>query len=112
MNFAPTCNFEVLKKAYEVSASMGISCRVGTVVSSDLFYDDDNNWKLWASYGALGIEMETAELYTLAAKYGRKALGILTVSDNIATGEATSAKEREQTFTNMMKIALDTAVSF
>lgn len=112
MNFAPTCNFEVLKKAYEVSASMGISCRVGTVVSSDLFYDDDNNWKLWASYGALGIEMETAELYTLAAKYGRRALGILTVSDNIATGEATSAKEREQTFTNMMKIALDTAVSF
>ena len=67
--------------------------------------------QLWARYGVLGIEMEAAELYTLAAKFGKKALAILTVSDHIATGEATSSEERQLTFKQMMEIALETAAA-
>jgi purine-nucleoside phosphorylase len=78
-------------------------------VSSDVFYDDDEVWKLWAEYGILGIEMEAAELYTLAARFKREALAILTVSDHIALGTSTSAEERQSTFKAMMEIALNTA---
>jgi purine-nucleoside phosphorylase len=76
-----------------------------------LFYDDNSNWKKWAEYGVLGVEMEAAELYTLAAKYNRKALAILTVSDHIITGEQTTAEERQVTFKDMIKIALETAIN-
>ena len=87
-----------------------IACVCG-VCSSDLFYDDNSNWKKWAEYGVLGVEMEAAELYTLAAKYNRKALAILTVSDHIITGEQTTAEERQVTFKDMIKIALETAIN-
>ena len=89
----------------------GATTLQGPVTSSDLFYDENENWKLWAKYGVLGIEMEAAELYTLAAKFDRKALAILTVSDHIATGEATTAEERQTTFTNMIQIALEAGIS-
>ncbi|MCR5698948.1 MAG: purine-nucleoside phosphorylase [Treponemataceae bacterium] len=110
LHYAPTADFGLLKSAYDNAQKLNISTMVGSVASSDLFYDENNNWKLWKSYGVKGIEMESAELFTLAAKFNRKALAILTVSDNIVTGEASSAEERQKTFTNMMKIALETAV--
>ena len=111
MHFAPAADFELLKSAYDVAKSKDVICKVGTVVSSDIFYDDAQTWKLWAEYGVLGIEMEAAELYTLAAKYGRKALAVLTVSDNIATGEETNAEERQTSFNTMMEIALEVAIA-
>lgn len=107
-HFAPTASFSLLKGAYDQAVSLGITPLVGPVVSSDLFYDDDAAWKLWAEYGILGIEMEAAELYTLAARFKREALAILTVSDHIAHGTATTAEERQSSFRAMMEIALNT----
>ena len=111
MHFAPAADFGLLKSAYDIAQTKDVICKVGTVVSSDIFYDDAQKWKLWAEYGVLGIEMEAAELYTLAAKYGRKALAVLTVSDNIATGEETNAAERQTSFNSMMEIALEAAIA-
>lgn len=111
LHFAPTANFDLLLKAKEVAKKMNIPHIVGSCVSSDLFYDDNENWKVWAKYGVIGVEMEAAELYTLAAKYDRKALAILTMSDNVITGEVTTAEERQTTFTNMMEVALETAAA-
>jgi len=110
-HFAPTASWSLLKKAWDLATKNGISPLVGPVVSSDVFYDDAETWKLWAQYGILGIEMEAAELYTLAAKFGREALAILTVSDHIAKGTATTAGERQSSFLSMMEIALDTAIA-
>ncbi len=107
-HFAPTASFSLLKGAYDQAVALGITPLVGPVVSSDQFYDDDETWKLWAQYGILGIEMEAAELYTLAARFKREALAILTVSDHIAQGTATSAEERQSSFRAMMEIALNT----
>lgn len=107
LHFAPIADFELLKNAYESCVALGLKANVGNVVSSDMFYDPKSNWKLWAEYGAMGIEMEAAELYTLAAKFNRKALAVLTVSDHILLGGETTAEERQTTFTNMIKIALD-----
>ena len=88
----------------------GTDVKVGTILSSDAFYNDDSEaWKKWKEYGVLGVEMETAELFTLAAKYGVDALSILTVSDSLVTGEETTSEEREKTFTDMMEIALELA---
>ncbi len=111
LHFAPTANYELMAKAIEAAKAKNIKHMVGSVTSSDLFYDDNENWKLWASYGVLGIEMEAAELYTLAAKFERQALAILTVSDHIATGETTTSEERQLTFKGMMEIALEAAIS-
>ena len=109
LHYAPSANFDLLYKAYNNAKANNINVAVGPVASSDLFYDDNENWKKWAEYGVLGVEMEAAELYTLAAKYNRKALAILTVSDHIITGEQTTAEERQVTFKDMIKIALETA---
>lgn len=106
-HFAPTASFKLLKAAYDAGVKKGIAPLVGSVASSDVFYDDKESWKLWAAYGVLGIEMEAAELYTLAAQFGREALAILTVSDHIAKGTATTAEERQTSFKTMMEIALD-----
>lgn len=110
MDFAPIASFDLLKKAYDVSNKKGLNVSVGNILSSDLFYNDDKDAiKLWAKYGVLGIEMEASGIYTLGAKYGVNTLTILTVSDNIVTGEETTAKERETTFTKMIEIALEIA---
>jgi len=106
-HFAPTASFRLLKSAYDAGMKKGITPLVGSVASSDVFYDDKSTWKLWAEYGILGIEMEAAELYTLAAQFAREALAILTVSDHIAKGTATTAEERQTSFKTMMEIALD-----
>ncbi|HOA40087.1 MAG: purine-nucleoside phosphorylase [Halanaerobiales bacterium] len=109
-DFAPTANFDLLLKAYQAAGEKGIDVKVGNVLSSDFFYEDDpEGWKLWSKYGVLAVEMETAELYTLAARYGVNALAILTVSDSLVTGELTTSEEREQTFTDMIEIALELA---
>ncbi|MCI6480156.1 MAG: purine-nucleoside phosphorylase [Candidatus Treponema excrementipullorum] len=111
LHYAPTANFELLMAAYKAAQEAGIKTLQGPVASSDLFYDENANWKTWAKYGVLGVEMEAAELYTLAAKFNRKALAIITVSDHIVTGEATTAEERQTTFSNMIKLALEAGTS-
>ena len=110
MHFAPTSDFELLYKAYNKAHELKLPVHVGRVVSSDLFYDENQNWKKWAEYGCLGIEMESAELFTLAAKFKRKALSIFTVSDHILTGAQTTTEERQTSFKNMMELALETLV--
>ena len=111
-SFAPTASFNLLKAAYDAATAKGWSPKVGNILSSDMFYTENpDEWKMWARYGALAVEMEAAELYTLAAKYGREALAILTISDSLVTHEATSAEERQTTFTRMMEVALEAALS-
>lgn len=108
MDYAPTASFPLLMNAYEAAQTAGFSPFVGSVLSSDSFYTEDpDQWKLWAKFGILGVEMETAELYTLAAKYNAQALAILTVSDHLVTGEATSSEERQSSFRTMVEIALN-----
>jgi len=109
-DYAPIANFDLLKKAYDTGKEKGLNLRVGNVYSADLFYDEYSEHDKWAQYGILAVEMETAALYTLAAKYGRKALAVLTVSDHILTGEATTSKERQTTFNDMITVALDAVV--
>ena len=107
MDYAPTASFALLMNAYRAAGEAGYAPFVGQVISSDSFYTEDpDQWKLWAKFGVLGVEMETAELYTLAAKYDAQALSILTVSDHLVTGEATSSAERQTTFSAMAETAL------
>lgn len=109
-DFAPTASFKLLHKAYEAAKNKDMSVKVGNVLTSDTFYDDNpDSWKIWARFGVMAVEMETAALYTLAAKYGVDALSVLTVSDSIVTGEGTSSQEREKTFMKMVEIALELA---
>ncbi|MBU5488839.1 purine-nucleoside phosphorylase [Clostridium sp. MSJ-8] len=111
MDYAPTSDFNLLYNAYNIATERGAIVKVGSVLSSDLFYDDTGvSAQLWADYGVLAIDMETAELYTLAAKNNIQAISILTISDHVFKGIETSPKEREQSFTDMMEIALELAL--
>jgi len=111
MDFAPTASFELLKNAYDAAKELNIAPKVGSVLTSDTFYgDEEDSWKIWAKFGVQAVEMETAGLYTLAAKYGVDALSILTVSDSLVTGELTTAEERQTTFKQMIEIALEAAL--
>jgi purine-nucleoside phosphorylase len=111
-SYAPTASWRLLKTAYDAASTKGWEPAVGNVVCSDLFYaDDSEEWKTWARYGALATEMESAELYTVAAKFGKEALAILTISDHLITGEQTTSGERQTAFTRMMEIALETAAA-
>ena len=108
--FAPTADFGLLMKAVSAAEENGITYKVGNVLSTDVFYHvADDFAKKWRDMGVLATEMECAALYMNAAYLGKKALGIFTVSDHLFTGESLSAKERETSFTDMMKIALETA---
>ncbi|MGL4451662.1 MAG: purine-nucleoside phosphorylase [Sarcina sp.] len=110
-DFAPAASFDLLQKAYANALANGYSPKVGSVFSADSFYNDDTEaWKRWANFGTLAVEMETSGLYTLAAKYDVNALTILTISDHLVTGDDTSSEERQNTFLDMMKIALETAI--
>ena len=83
MDYAPTANYNLLKRAHDIASEKDIALKIGSVLTSDTFYNDDpNSWKHWANYGILAVEMETAVLYTLAAKFKVNALSILTVSDS------------------------------
>lgn len=108
--FAPIASFELLRKAVRVIEEMGnIGYKVGNVVSSDVFYSDRQTTAAWQKMGALAIEMESAALYMNAARAGKNALTICTISDSLVTGEVTTAEERQTSFADMMKIALEIA---
>jgi purine-nucleoside phosphorylase len=110
MDYAPTANYDLLKRANGIAVEKGISVKVGSVLTTDTFYHDDpNSWKHWANYGVLAVEMETAVLYTLAAKFKVNALSILTVSDSLVTREETTSEERQKTFNQMVEVALELA---
>ncbi|WP_242157596.1 purine-nucleoside phosphorylase [Aestuariivivens sediminis] len=109
-DYAPTANFELFQKAIEVAKEKHISLKAGNVFTSDEFYADDfESYKKWSKFGVLCVEMETAGLYTVAAKYNVNALSILTISDSLVTGERTSSKDRENTFKEMVEIGLELA---
>ena len=110
IDFAPTADFDLLLKAYTASKEAGLNVRVGNIFTADQFYSDEAQNEKLAAYGVLAVEMETSALYTLAAKFGRQALTVLTVSDHIITGEVTSSEERQTTFNDMMIVALEAAI--
>lgn len=108
-DFACICSYELLKKAARAAEEKQIPCHVGNVLSSDLFYEPGKTapeGMTWADMGVLAVEMETAALYANAAAGGANALCLLTISDSLVTGEMVSAKERENSFLNMMEVAL------
>ncbi len=108
--FAPIASYELVRKAAEECEKAGVNYRVGNILSSDMFYDDANSGMQWAKMGVLGVEMESAALYCNAARAGKKALCICTVSDSfIYPEENTTAEERQISFTKMMEIALKIA---
>ena len=111
-DYSPTADFDLFIKAVNYARENNIPIKAGNVLSSDEFYSDDpEEYKLWAQYGVLCVEMETAGLYTIAAKYNIKALTILTISDSLVTDERLSAHDRETTFKDMVRIALAAAIS-
>lgn len=107
--FAPICSFELLQKAVAAAEKIGISPVVGNLYSSDTFYDDSDGLSKWQKMGVLAVEMEAAALYMNAARAGKNALAICTISDNPFTGEATTSEERQKNFAKMMEIALEIA---
>ena len=110
ISFSPCADFELIKNAHSFAESKGFKTHVGNIYSSDTFYDEraDLNEQM-VRHGVLAVEMEAAELYTLAARFNRKALAILTVSDHLQTGEALPSDEREKTFAHMVEVALAAA---
>ena len=111
LDYAATADFELLRAAYEIGQRRGASVRVGPVFSGDSFYNDRPELLArMADFGVIAVEMEANALYTLAARHRRRALAICTVSDHVKTGEETTAQEREQTFSEMVEIALETAL--
>ena len=103
--FAPIGDFQLLRKAAEACDRMGYAYKVGNVLSSDVFYNENAHNDKWSAMGVLAVEMEIAALYMNAARSGNRALAICTVSDHILTGEVTTAEERQNTFTKMMDVA-------
>ena len=110
LDYAPVADFDLLRAAYDASAArdLDVATKVGLLLSGDSFYSPRPELtQRMADYGVLAVEMEASALYTLAARYKRRALAVCTVSDHIVTGEHTSARERQETFTDMVGIALD-----
>ncbi|MCV2882649.1 purine-nucleoside phosphorylase [Actibacterium sp. XHP0104] len=112
LNFAPCADFALLSAAHKAAQDKGVTTHVGGIYSSDVFYDErpDLNEQL-TRHGVLAVEMEAAELYNLAARHNRRALAVLTVSDHLLTGKALPSSEREQSFGDMVEIALTAAFS-
>ena len=108
--YAPTCSYDLLLKTQKAAEENNISFKAGNVVSVDVFYDLQEGWKKWAEMGVLCVDMEAAALYMNASWLGRNALTILTISNDFLTGEETTAEEREKTFTDMMKLALEAVI--
>ncbi len=103
--YAPIADFTLVRGAAEACERFGYNYMVGNVLSSDTFYSDNPQNDKWMKMGVLAVEMEIAALYMNAARAGKRALGICTISDHILTGEATTAEERQTTFTHMMDVA-------
>jgi purine-nucleoside phosphorylase len=112
IDYAPVADFGLLRAAVDAAHARGIDMRVGPILAADAFYTDRPDlYDTLADYGVLAVEMESAALYTIAARFGARSLTLLTVSDHIKTGEHTTAQEREQTFGQMVEIALDTVIA-
>ena len=109
-NYAPICDFDLLMAAVESAKELGVKMPVGNLYSSDTFYDAAGRNMRFAKMGVMAVEMEAAALYCTAAYTGKRALAICSISDNLVNGTELSADERQTTFTNMMKIALEVAV--
>ena len=118
--FAPIASYKMLSTCMAQAEALGLShlCHVGNILSSDCFYGDHegvpeglDSTYAWKKMGVMAIEMEAAALYMNAARYGKHALAICTISDHILTGEATTAEERQNTFTQMMQLALEIAAA-
>lgn len=114
--FSPTADFHLLETTVKKARELNFNFHVGNVISSDRFYGDNEDLPkteqplhLWGKMGVLAVEMEAAALYMNAARLGKKALAVCTVSDSLITGEALSAEERQNSFTDMMKLSLETA---
>jgi purine-nucleoside phosphorylase len=105
--YAPVADFQLARAAVEKAEAMGINYRVGNILSSDVFYGEDERWREWQKMGVLAVEMEAAALYMNAARSSNEALCICTISDSLVTGEASSAEQRQTAFTNMMEIAFE-----
>ncbi|GLW30152.1 purine-nucleoside phosphorylase [Actinoplanes regularis] len=112
IDYAPVADFGLLRSAVDIAEAQGVPIRVGPILAADAFYTDRPDlYDALALYGVLAVEMESAAIYTIAARYGAKALTILTVSDHIKRGEAMESAQREQGFGNMVKIGLNTIVA-
>lgn len=110
-SFSAIADYSMLECAVETAKNMGLTYHVGNILSSDTFYGDDPDANgAWQKMGIMAIEMEAAGLYMNAARLGKRALAVCTISDNIVTGEATSSDERQNSFTEMMELALETAI--
>lgn len=108
--FAPIASFDLLRKAVDQAEKMGnVGYKVGNVASSDVFYSERPTMEAWQKMGVLAVEMETAALYMNAARTGKNALTICTISDSLVTGEITTSEERQTSFADMMKVALEIA---
>lgn len=109
--YAPTADFSLLDHAYTAAKKERIAVKVGNIISEDRFYNEEIDRKKLIQYNVLGAEMEAAGLYLIAAKYNVKALAVLTISNHIISGESTPASECERSFNDMVKVALEAAVS-
>lgn len=109
--FAPICSYDLLKVCTETADRLNLKVKVGNILTSDTFYDESRSSADWAKMGIMAVEMETAALYMNAARANKNALTICTISDHILTGEETTATERQNSFTDMMRLSLETAVS-
>ena len=106
--YAPIATFDLVQAAAEKAKAMGVTYRVGNILASEIFYNDNPEaWKQWQKMGVLAVEMEASALYMNAARSGNEALCICTISDSLVTHEETTAEQREKTFTDMMEIAFD-----
>ncbi len=110
INFAPIADYELLSKAVANAKKLNLPARVGNIISVDRFYDEEIDNEKLRKYGILAVEMEAAALYVLAAQFHVQALALFTVSDHLLTGESSSAEERQTSFNDMIKIALETAI--
>ena len=111
-SFAPIADYELMKNAISEAERLGVSYAVGNLLSTDIFYNANADAsKRWQAMGVLGVEMEAAALYMTAAHLGKRALAICTVSDHLLSGESLPAEQRQNSFTDMMEIALNTAVN-
>ncbi len=108
--YSPSASWELIEKVYAASKETGISFKAGNVVTCDVFYEFGDWWKKWAKMGVKAVEMETAALYMNAAYNDVNALSIISISDNFVTGAKSTVEERQNSFTNMMKLALEASV--
>ena len=110
-NFAPTASWELLTKVRDANEKVGAPLKAGNIVSCDVFYEFGDWWKKWQKMGVLAVEMEAAALYINAAYNNVNALAMMTISDHFVTGERSTTEERQNSFTDMMKLALEAVVA-